>query len=259
MSGRDEHGVDLAESYAYSDSVYDTPLLAAVGHPVVVNPDPRMVFMAAARRWPTIDLDVSPGVRRRCRCSVSSCRRSAMPFARPSTGAVSPTSRSAAREHPRRGRPVILVGEPSFVLRPDGDRDGRRPKAGRTVRFLGKKEVFDVPLVGSLATAMGGIRVDRGTGSDEPLQAAAEALEGGEMVGDHARGDDPARAGVLRPELKGRWGAARLAADDRGRRSSPSACGGPSRCGRARRGCPTCFNIADAADGDRQRGRRPSS
>ena len=29
---------------------------------------------------------------------------------------------------------------------------------------------------------MGGIRVDRGTGSDEPLQAAADALEGGEMV-----------------------------------------------------------------------------
>jgi putative phosphoserine phosphatase/1-acylglycerol-3-phosphate O-acyltransferase len=54
--------VDLAESYAYSDSVYDTPMLAAVGHPVVVNPDPRMVLVAAARRWPTLNLDVSPGV-----------------------------------------------------------------------------------------------------------------------------------------------------------------------------------------------------
>ena len=28
------------ESYAYSDSVFDSPLLSAVGHPVVVNPDP---------------------------------------------------------------------------------------------------------------------------------------------------------------------------------------------------------------------------
>ena len=34
-----EQGIDLAESYAYSDSVYDTPLLSAVGHPIVVNPD----------------------------------------------------------------------------------------------------------------------------------------------------------------------------------------------------------------------------
>ncbi len=44
----ERHGVDLAESFAYSDSVYDTPLLAAVGHPFVVNPDPRMVLMAAS-------------------------------------------------------------------------------------------------------------------------------------------------------------------------------------------------------------------
>ena len=40
------HGIELAESFAYSDSVYDTPLLAAVGNPFVVNPDPRMVLMA---------------------------------------------------------------------------------------------------------------------------------------------------------------------------------------------------------------------
>ena len=43
-------------------------------------------------------------------------------------------------------------------------------KRGRPVRFLGKKEVFDAPVVGDLARAMGGIRVERGTGSDEPLQ-----------------------------------------------------------------------------------------
>src|SRR5687768_14819048 len=28
-----EHGVDLADSWFYSDSVYDTPLMSAVGHP----------------------------------------------------------------------------------------------------------------------------------------------------------------------------------------------------------------------------------
>ena len=32
-------GVDLAESYAYSDSVTDVPMLSVVGHPVAVNPD----------------------------------------------------------------------------------------------------------------------------------------------------------------------------------------------------------------------------
>ena len=50
-------------------------------------------------------------------------------------------------------------------------------KSGRPARFLGKKEVFDAPVVGPIAAAMGGIRVDRGTGSDEPLAAAAAAPE----------------------------------------------------------------------------------
>src|SRR5688572_24125032 len=35
----EEEGVDLEASYAYSDSITDLPMLEAVGHPVVVNPD----------------------------------------------------------------------------------------------------------------------------------------------------------------------------------------------------------------------------
>ena len=50
------NGVDLSMSHAYSDSVFDTPMLAAVGHPHVVNPDPRLSLVAAARRWPVLDL-----------------------------------------------------------------------------------------------------------------------------------------------------------------------------------------------------------
>ena len=58
----ERNGFDLKESFAYSDSVYDTPLLAAVGNPFVVNPDPRMALMAAARRWPTLDLSGAAGM-----------------------------------------------------------------------------------------------------------------------------------------------------------------------------------------------------
>ena len=39
-SGPTSNGVDLDESYAYSDSYYDVPLLNAVGHPVVGEPRP---------------------------------------------------------------------------------------------------------------------------------------------------------------------------------------------------------------------------
>src|SRR5918997_4772500 len=35
----EREGIDLTESYAYSDSESDLPMMRAVGHPVAVNPD----------------------------------------------------------------------------------------------------------------------------------------------------------------------------------------------------------------------------
>jgi HAD superfamily hydrolase (TIGR01490 family) len=53
----DEHGYDLAESYAYSDSASDVPMLSAVGHAVVVNPDRALADLAKERGWQTMALD----------------------------------------------------------------------------------------------------------------------------------------------------------------------------------------------------------
>ena len=99
-----EHGVDLAESYAYCDSVYDTPLLAAVGHPVVVNPDPRMVVMAAARRWPTIDLEVPPGVMKLPVVGIE-LQRLALAFSRPSMFPYADIRIAGTSKIPPPGRP----------------------------------------------------------------------------------------------------------------------------------------------------------
>ncbi len=46
-----EHGVDLARSVFYTDSVSDLPMLEAVGEPRVVNPDPRLSALARRRGW----------------------------------------------------------------------------------------------------------------------------------------------------------------------------------------------------------------
>jgi HAD superfamily hydrolase (TIGR01490 family) len=51
------HGVDLAESWAYSDSFSDFPMLAVVGHPTAVNPDFRLRSIARSYDWPVLDLD----------------------------------------------------------------------------------------------------------------------------------------------------------------------------------------------------------
>ena len=61
----EERGYDLAASYAYSDSVTDLPMLAAVGHPSAVNPDRALRREAAARDWPVLDFTHPAPLRRR--------------------------------------------------------------------------------------------------------------------------------------------------------------------------------------------------
>jgi HAD superfamily hydrolase (TIGR01490 family) len=48
-------GYDLADCYAYSDSVSDLPLLEVVGHPSVVNPDRALRRAAIERAWPVLE------------------------------------------------------------------------------------------------------------------------------------------------------------------------------------------------------------
>ncbi|HYC53782.1 MAG TPA: HAD-IB family hydrolase [Candidatus Binatia bacterium] len=47
-----ERGIDLAQSYFYTDSDEDLPLLLAVGRPRPVNPSKRLASIAAKRVWP---------------------------------------------------------------------------------------------------------------------------------------------------------------------------------------------------------------
>ncbi|MDQ1731018.1 MAG: hypothetical protein QOK10_1177 [Pseudonocardiales bacterium] len=49
-----ERGYDLSQSYAYSDSITDAPMLEAVGHPFVVNPDKGLRRLAAENGWPLL-------------------------------------------------------------------------------------------------------------------------------------------------------------------------------------------------------------
>jgi len=46
---------DLSQSYAYSDSVTDAPLLETVGHPTAVNPDRGLRRVATENGWPILE------------------------------------------------------------------------------------------------------------------------------------------------------------------------------------------------------------
>jgi HAD superfamily hydrolase (TIGR01490 family) len=50
-----ERGYDLDDSYAYSDSISDAPLLETVGHPTAVNPDRALRKVALERGWPVLE------------------------------------------------------------------------------------------------------------------------------------------------------------------------------------------------------------
>jgi HAD superfamily hydrolase (TIGR01490 family) len=52
---RDRHDIDFAQSWFYTDSYTDVPMLERVGNAVVVNPDPRLRHAAKKRGWPVQD------------------------------------------------------------------------------------------------------------------------------------------------------------------------------------------------------------
>jgi len=49
-----EHDIDLAQSYAYSNGDEDVPFLSAAGNPHVVNPEDRLAETAAKQGWPLL-------------------------------------------------------------------------------------------------------------------------------------------------------------------------------------------------------------
>ena len=71
-----ERGIDLAGSYAYSDSATDLPMLEVVGHPVAVNPDRELARMARQRDWEV--LQFRHGVPLRERVSMPARRQTAI-------------------------------------------------------------------------------------------------------------------------------------------------------------------------------------
>jgi len=69
-------GIDLARSFAYTDSATDIPLLEAVGHPVAVNPDRELRKVAEERAWPIRDFHRPVRLRTRIASAVPGPRAS---------------------------------------------------------------------------------------------------------------------------------------------------------------------------------------
>ena len=83
----EREGIDLAASWAYSDSESDLPMLRAVGHPVAVNPDAELARVAREEGWEVLRFE---------RLGAAGC----------GVAAVAAAARSAASAVARRTRAV---------------------------------------------------------------------------------------------------------------------------------------------------------
>jgi len=61
----DQRQLELADSFAYSDSLTDLPMLEAVGNPVAVNPERALKQVAIERGWPILDFERAVTLRSR--------------------------------------------------------------------------------------------------------------------------------------------------------------------------------------------------
>jgi len=52
----EREGISLSDSYGYTDSMSDLPMLSIVGHPAAVNPDMRLRQTALHHDWPILSL-----------------------------------------------------------------------------------------------------------------------------------------------------------------------------------------------------------
>jgi putative phosphoserine phosphatase/1-acylglycerol-3-phosphate O-acyltransferase len=207
----DANDVDLADAWAYSDSWYDLPLLEAVGHPNAVNPDARLSAISILRRWPIVYLDKPPGVPKLL--GLIEPQRVLQLVARPELMLFVRFDIDGVDNIPPTG-PAILVSNHRSYFDPVAIAV-TLAKRGRTVRFLAKKELFDVPLAGPVLRAMGAIPVERGSGSAEPLRAAELCIQAGDLVAILPEGTIPRGEAFFDPVLRGRPGAARLTATTR--------------------------------------------
>jgi putative phosphoserine phosphatase/1-acylglycerol-3-phosphate O-acyltransferase len=201
-----EEDIDLAECAAVSDSVFDVPLLRAVGHPLVVNPDPRLSAVAMALRWPRAHWSVAGGVP-----SVAGVEPLGLlaPLLRPQLFPYARFEITGIEHIPATGPVVIAANHRSYfdvaalaIL---------AARIHRPVRALAKRELFELPLVAELLRALGGLPVDRGHSGAAAFAEAVGSLRRGEVVFVLPQGTIPRGERFFDPVLVGHTGAVRLA------------------------------------------------
>jgi putative phosphoserine phosphatase/1-acylglycerol-3-phosphate O-acyltransferase len=199
------HGVDLDQSYFYTDSHDDLALLDVVGNPRLVNPDAELAKVAARRGWPVYRFTS------RGRPSVREIARLFGSLAALGPAALVGAPAAIAAGSLREGVDLMLSTYADLSTRitgvelnVDGEENlwSQRPavfifnhQSGldsilmaqltrRDVVGVAKKELETTPIVGALLKATGTVFVDRGDRGKaiEAMKPAVEAMRRGLSV-----------------------------------------------------------------------------
>ena len=123
----------------------------------------------------------------------------------PSSDALRQVRHPGAEHIPKTVAAIIVANHRSYF---DSGGDGRRDRQERVARCASsaRRRSSTCRSSASSRRPLGGIRVDRATGSDAPLEAAAEALADGEMVAIMPQGTIPRGPAFFEPESEGSVG-----------------------------------------------------
>ena len=188
-----ENGVDLSKSYFYADGDEDVALMYLVGNPRPTNPAGKLAAVAAKRGWPVLRFTSRSGSSPVSQLRTAAGMASMVPIAAGARRARSADPQPAHRRQllhlgVRAGAADRHRGQPQRARQGEPDRAAARgvhlqpPQPGRPViagrlvetnfTSVGKKELENDPIVGTMGKVMDAAFIDR----DDP-KAAVEGLK----------------------------------------------------------------------------------
>lgn len=197
--------LDLEESFFYTDSIDDLPLLEAVGRPFPLNPDSSLAQLAKERNWPvqrfrsrgtpgaeevfrtalaygslipSIAIGAAVGLVNRSQREGVNAMTSL--WGDLSTALAGVDLRVEGEQHLWSHRPAVFIFNHTSAL----DLPLMLKLIRRDVTGIGKKEIESDPIFGPLGKAAGAVFIDRANSAAaiEALKPAVEALKQGRSL-----------------------------------------------------------------------------
>ena len=200
-----KHNLDLSQSYFYTDSVEDLPLMEIVGHPRPLNPDTKLTAIAFQNDWPIYRFsgEDRPGLSNWIRTGLALTSLFPAIFSGVATGSLNLSWKDGVNSMMSTvGDLVVAMAGIELVVKGDEHLWSHRPAVfmlnhqsnadlflaakliQRDATGIAKKELQNYPIIGQMMQAAGVIFVDRKNREKaiEAMKPAIETLKNGTSI-----------------------------------------------------------------------------